>query len=399
MTKKIERPFWPVFDEEHIAAAEAVLRSGAVNYWTGEQGKLFEEEYAKSLNVKHAIALANGTVALELALAAAGVGKGDEVVVTPRSFIASASCIVGQNATPVFADVDQYSQNITVETIRSVVTAKTKAIITVHLNGWPCEMDPIIAFARERGILIIEDCAQAHGAMYKGRPVGSLGDIAAFSFCQDKIISTGGEGGLLATNNTEYWRRAWKIKDHGKPPEIYYNREPPGDTYRWVHEVCGTNMRMTEMQAAIGRISLKKLPIWIRQRREVAEKIARALAGIPSVRVPKPPEHCDHAWYRFYIFLDPEKLSPRWTRGKILASLRENGVPCNGGVCGELYKEAALSEYWSRREPLPVAELLGRTSLAIALCPNWCGEYQDAIVGLLTKTLRAAFLTDHPKAA
>ena len=248
---------WPYFSQDEIDAVTRVLNSGRVNYWTGDEGRQFEAEFAAFVGCKHAVAVANGTVALELALEALGIGPGDEVVVTSRTFIASASCAVMRGATPVMADVDWDSQNITAETIRAVLSPRTRAIIAVHLAGWPCDMDPILEIAREHGLKVIEDCAQALGAVYKGRPVGSMGDVNAFSFCQDKILTTGGEGGMLTTNHTDLWSRAWAFKDHGKSYEAVYRRQhPPG--YRWLHESFGTNWRLTEMQSAMGRVLLQE---------------------------------------------------------------------------------------------------------------------------------------------
>ena len=201
-----------------------VFRSGKVNYWTGGRAAVRVRVCGIS-GCKHAVALANGTVALECALKALGVGPGDEVITTSRTFIASASCAVMLGARPVFADVDRESQNITAESIRRVLTPRTKAIVAVHLAGWPCEMDDILALAHERGIKVVEDCAQAHGATYKGRPVGSLGDVAAFSFCQDKIMTTAGEGGMVTTNSEELWNAMWSLKDHGKSYDAVYHRE------------------------------------------------------------------------------------------------------------------------------------------------------------------------------
>jgi dTDP-4-amino-4,6-dideoxygalactose transaminase len=268
LPKRRTVPGWPVVSTEEVEAAVRVLESGKINYWTGEEGRKFEEEYAGYVGSKHAIALTNGTVALELALYAMGIGEGDDVVTTSRTFIASASCAVMRGARPVIADVDRESQNVTAETIRAALTAKTKAIVAVHLAGWPCDMDPIMELARDRGLKVIEDCAQAHGATYKGRNVGSMGDASAFSFCQDKIITTGGEGGLLTTNDTDLWQKAWAFKDHGKSYEAVYKREhAPG--FRWLHESFGTNWRLTEMQSAMGRVSLRNLPEWTRIRRRM----------------------------------------------------------------------------------------------------------------------------------
>src|SRR3990167_6817030 len=326
------QPFspWPFFDEDEIAAVSSVLRSGKVNYWTGEQGNLFEREYADFLGRRYAIALANGTVALELALYAFGIGPGDEVITTSRTFIASASCAVARGATPVVVDVDPVSQNITVETIRAAFTPRTKAIVVVHLAGWPCEMDEIMAFAEERGIKVIEDCAQAHGATYKGRPVGSIGHAAAFSFCQDKIMTTGGEGGLLVTDDEAAWKKAWAYKDHGKSYDAVYNKQhPPG--YRWLHESFGTNWRMTEMQAAIGRLQLKKLPDWTARRQRNATILTKGFEVIPGLRVTHPPAHMGHAYYKYYVFIEPEVLQVGWSRDLIMQAVNDAGVPCFSG--------------------------------------------------------------------
>ena len=216
--KIANQPFskWPNFSTKEIEAVSKVMLSGRVNYWTGEECKKFEKEFAIFSNTKFAIALANGTVALDVALKALNIGPGDEVLVTSRTFIATVSSIVNAGAKPIFTDVDQNTQNITIKTIQNALTNKTKAIVCVHLAGWPCDMDPLIEFAKNHDLKIIEDCAQAHGAKYKGRPVGSLGDVGCWSFCQDKIMSTGGEGGMVTTNNEELWSKMWSFKDHGK---------------------------------------------------------------------------------------------------------------------------------------------------------------------------------------
>ena len=298
---------WPSFTKEEAEAVSSVLLSNRVNYWTGQEGRKFEKEFSAWCGANHAIALANGTVALELALKALEIGAGDEVIVTPRTFIASVSCIVSVGATPVFADVNPDSGNITAENIASVLSPNTKAIICVHLAGWPCDMDSIMELASQNDIKVIEDCAQAHGASYKGRPVGSLGDIAAWSFCQDKIMTTGGEGGMLTTNDPELWEKAWSYKDHGKSWDAIYNREhPPG--FRWVHESWGTNWRMTEMQAVIGRLQLKKMNAWHYNRLQNASRILEAAQQHDSLRVPIISESYEHAWYKCYVYVRPEML-------------------------------------------------------------------------------------------
>ena len=227
----INTPFssWPSYTQEDADAVSRVLLSNKVNYWTGSECREFEMEFAAWCGAKHAVALANGTLALDLALKVLGIGPGDEVVVTPRTFLASVSCVVSAGASPVFAEVDANSQNITAESIRAVLTPRTKAVICVHLAGWPCDMDPIMDLAAEKGLYVIEDCAQAHGARYKDRSVGSIGDIGCWSFCQDKIVTTGGEGGMVSTNSRDIWSKIWSYKDHGKSwGAVYEKKHPPG---------------------------------------------------------------------------------------------------------------------------------------------------------------------------
>jgi len=361
---------WPFYAEDEIEAVTRVLRSGKVNYWTGQEGRHFEEEYAAAAGCKHAVALANGTNALELALVALQIPPGSEVITTPRTFIASASCIVMRGCTPVLADVDPDSGNITAETIAQVITPKTRAIIAVHLAGWPCDMDPIMTLAEKHGLKVIEDCAQANGATYKRRPVGGIGHVGCFSFCQDKIITTGGEGGMLTTNDEAVWRRAWEFKDHGKSYEAVYHREhAPG--FRWLHESFGTNWRMTEMQAAIGRIQLRKLPDWTRIRRENMKILFDTLEGLPALRVPRPGPDFGHAAYKAYVYLRPDSLKASWTRDCVMTEIANQGIPCFSGSCSELYREKAfLDEGLCPKTPLMVAKELGETSLMFLVHPG-----------------------------
>ena len=365
---------WPFFDEEEIEAVIRVLRSGKVNYWTGEEVRRFEREFAEFVQCKYAVALANGTVALEAALRALGVGAGDDVVTTSRTFIASASCVVAVGARPIIADVDRNSQNVTAATVQAALTPATKAIVAVHLAGWPCAMDEVLALARQHGLHVIEDCAQAQGARYKGRPVGCWGDVAAFSFCQDKIMTTGGEGGMLTTNNEEIWRRAWSYKDHGKRMEALRN-PPLTGSFRWLHDSFGTNWRMTEMQAAIGRVALRKVPAWIERRRRFAARLNDHLADLPGLRIPRPPREIDHAYYKYYAFVRAEMLAAGWDRDRILKAINADGIACLVGSCSEIYREKAFSKVFSEKERLPVAKELGETSLMFMVHPTLSDEY------------------------
>lgn len=359
-----ERPFapWPHFTRDEIETVMSVLESGRVNYWTGQEGRLFEKEYAESIGTKYAIAVASGSAGLELALQAIGIGPGDEVVVTPRSFIASASCVVMRGAIPVFADVDADSQNLSAETIARVLSPCTKAIIVVHLAGWACDMDSITALARDHGLKVIEDCAQAHGGTYKGRSLGSLGTINAFSFCQDKILTTGGEGGLVCTNDEELWNRAWSFKDHGKSYDAVYRRAHPSGGYRFLHESFGTNWRLTEMQSALGRVLLKKLPERVARRRQNAAVLTSRFSRIPSLRVTQPSEEIGHAYYKYYVFVRPENLNDGWSRDRIMDAINAEGIPCLAGY-REMYLEKAFPAAWKPSRALPVTQRLGETGL------------------------------------
>ncbi len=372
----LNTPFspWPSFSREEADAVSRVLLSNRVNYWTGSECRKFETEFAAWTGSRHAVSVANGTLALELALRALGIGPGDEVVVTPRTFLASASCVVAVGAVPVFADVVRDSQNITAETIRAVLTPRTRAVICVHLAGWPCDMDPIMALAEDRDLFVVEDCAQAHGARYKGRSVGAIGHVGAWSFCQDKIMTTGGEGGMLTTNRREWWSSAWSYKDHGKSWRAVYERSyPPG--FRWLHESFGSNWRMLEMQAVIGRIQLKRIAEWRESRHRNAEAILSALAACPALRVPQVPDHVDHAWYKCYAFVRPERLRPDWTRDRVMAEINAAGVPCYSGSCSEIYLEKAFEGTgWQPSERLPVAKELGETSLMFLVHPTLTGD-------------------------
>lgn len=355
---------------EEANAVRDVILSNKVNYWTGQECREFEKEFAAWAGTEHAVALTNGTVALDVALQALGIGAGDEVVVTSRTFLASVSSIVNAGAIPVFADVDRESQNITSETIRAVLTSQTRAIICVHLAGWPCDMDSIMALAVEHDLKVIEDCAQAHGAYYKGRPVGSIGHVGAWSFCQDKIMTTGGEGGMVTTNDRELWLRMWSIKDHGKSWEAVYERQhAPG--FRWLHESFGTNWRMMETQGVIGRIQLKRMVEWRARRIENAERIWAVASQLSGLRVPHVPADIKHAAYKCYVFVESSALSEGWSRDRIMDEIILRGVPCFSGSCSEVYLEKAFDGTgWRPAEPLVNAHELGETSLMFLVHPT-----------------------------
>ena len=362
-------PPWPNYSAAEAEIVQRVLLSNKVNYWTGKEAREFESEYCQYFEADYAIALANGTVALDLALKALGIGPGDEVIVTPRSFIASASAVVNCGAKPVFADVDRDSQNITAETISRVLTSKTRAIICVHLAGWPCDMDDIVSLAESRNILVIEDCAQAHGAKYRGRSVGNFGQVAAWSFCQDKIITTAGEGGMVTTNDQSLHDFMWSFKDHGKD---YAKAHTPSTstTFRYIHDSIGTNWRLTEMQAAIGRYQLTKMPDWSEARKRNGRFLNEALSAIDGLRVPVVPDHSEHAYYKYYFFVEPQALAASWDRDRIVAEVHALGTPCFTGSCPEIYRERAFTDLYGELPTLPVAAELGKNSIMLNVHPG-----------------------------
>lgn len=381
---------WPSFTAEEGAAVQNVLLSNKVNYWTGSECREFEKEFAAWCGAQYAVALSNGTLALDVALKAMGIGPGDEVIVTPRTFIASVSCVVNAGATPVFADVELDSGNISAATIERVLTPRTRAIICVHLAGWPCDMDPIMELATARGIKVIEDCAQAHGARYKGRSVGTIGHVGAWSFCQDKIMTTGGEGGMVTTNDEQLWRAMWSFKDHGKSYEAVYEREhPPG--FRWVHESFGTNWRMLEMQAVVGRIQLRRMPSWTEARTRHAQAIWDACRPHAAVRGPALPDDIEHAHYKCYVYVDHAGLAPGWTRDRIVEEINRLGVPCYQGSCSEVYLEHAFDGTSLRpTERLPNARALGDSSLMFLVHPTLTGAEIDTTCTVIDRVLAEA---------
>jgi len=387
-------PTWPQFSEDEIAAASEVLRSGKVNYWTGEQVKLFETEFANYLGAEYAVAVANGTLALELALHALEIQPGDEVIVPSCTFIATASAVVARGATPVVADIEIDSLNISIDTIKPHITSKTKAIIVVHLAGYPCDMDAIMQFARQHNLYVIEDCAQAHGAKYKNQYVGTFGDIAAFSFCQDKIMTTGGEGGMVVTNNQTLYQRAWSYKDHGKDFDLVFNKKTHEPGYRWLHTDFGTNWRMTEMQAAIGRVQLNKLNDWVAKRRENAAMLNEHFSLIPQLKTIAPHEDYYHAYYKYYVFLNLEELNKdinkKINKQNIIDALTEQGIPAFSGICPEIYLEKAFENHPHVKIPTdryPNAKIIADTSLMLLVHPTLDSSHIRTIASILQQSI------------
>ena len=378
---------WPSFTQVEADAVSKVLLSNKVNYWTGQECREFEKEFAQFAGTKYAVAVSNGTVALDLALKALGIGQGDDVIVTSRTFLASASSIVTAGANPIFADVELDSQNISRRTIEAALTPKTKAIICVHLAGWICDMDPIMQLAEEKGLFVIEDCAQAHGAMYKGKSAGSIGHIGAWSFCQDKIMTTGGEGGMVTTNDESLWKKMWSYKDHGKNFDSVYNTQhPPG--FRWLHDSFGTNWRMMEMHAVIGRLQLKEMPEWIAKRNANMARILAEFENSPYFTVAKPSSDYVHAAYKCYVQVNTDVLPEGWSRDRIMQEISGLGVPCFSGSCSEVYLEKAFDGTpWRPVERLQNAKQLGETSLMFLVHPTLSEQSMQKTVNAIQKVI------------
>jgi dTDP-4-amino-4,6-dideoxygalactose transaminase len=386
-------PPWPSYTPEEADAVSRVLLSNKVNYWTGQECREFEHEFAAWAGSRHAIALANGTVALELALEALGIGPGDEVIVPSYTFLATASAVVMRGAVPVMADVDADSMTLTAETIAANITGRTRGVIAVHLVGYPCDMDPIMELAERHGLKVIEDCAQAHGARYKGRSVGTIGHIGAWSFCQDKIMTTGGEGGMVTTNDSALWSRMWSYKDHGKSWDAVYEREHPAG-FRWLHDSFGTNWRMTELQGVIGRIQLRRMAEWTAKRRVNADAIWNAARSINGLRVPALPSWVEHAAYKCYVFVEPAVLKDGWNRDSIMAAINDRGVPCYSGVCPEIYLEKAFDNSgWRPAQRFAVAKELGDTALMFLVHPTLEKEHIDKTCQVLQEVMKEAVLS------
>jgi dTDP-4-amino-4,6-dideoxygalactose transaminase len=373
---------YPRYNQYTLRKVQKVLKSGRVNYWTGHECKEFEREFTKYIENKYAVTLSNGSVALEIALKALNLKKRDEIIVSPRSFIISASCVLDLGLKPVFADVDN-NGNLSIKGIKKAYNKNVKAIILVHLNGLSCDLDPVLKFIKKNKIFLIEDCSQAHGAIYKDKKVGSFGHISTWSFCQDKIISTGGEGGMISTNNKKLWLKLWSLKDHGKNyKSVFYKKHKTG--FRWLHDNLGSNYRMTEMQAAIGREQLKTLDNQLKIRNAIANIYLNELKEYyqryhllqkpdfkcqtcPFKQNEKKCNKCLHAFYRLNLFINKNKIK----QIKLIEQLNKNKINCSVGSCPEIYREKIFKKLkFSPKKRLFNAKLLGETSIMFPIDPG-----------------------------
>lgn len=357
---------WPRHEQDEIDAAMAVLQSGRVNALVhGDQTSALSRAFVDYCGGNFGFCVGNGTLALEVAMRALGIGEGDEVIVPARSFFATAGAVLAVGAKPAFADVQGHSQNIDPDSVERLITPRTRAILCVHLAGWPCDMERLRSLADRHGLFLIEDCAQAHGAAIGSQRVGSFGDAAAFSFCTDKIMSTAGEGGLVLFRNEAHYAAGFSYKDHGKNFAKMADGRGKAGEFRYIHDFPGSNFRLTEFQAAIGLRQLAKLPGWLAARRQNAEVLLERLAGDQRVQLPAPGDGITHAWYKFYLQLGGQDDIEAY-RTRIIGRLHAAGIPAGSGSCPDMSLEAAFEGLDVRRDgELPAARDLGKRTLML----------------------------------
>ena len=379
---------WPTVSGDEIKLVNNVLKSEKLNFWTGKNCRNFEKEFSNFFKIKYSISIANGSVGLDIAIKSLELKSNSEIIVTPRSYISSVTSVINQNHKPVFADIDLNSQNIESETIEKKITKKTKAIIVVHLGGMPSNMKKIVNLAKKYDLKIIEDCSQAHGARIDQKYVGTFGDVSVWSFCNDKILNTLGEGGVVATKNFKLYKKLWSLKDCGKNYLKLLNSRKE-NKFRWIHDFQGTNLRMTEVQAAVGRYQLKKLSTWIKMRNDNSNKIIKICQKYKSLRTQIVPTNFINAYYRCYVFLNIKYIKKGWERQNIIKYLNSIGIQCDVGSCPEIYKEKFLLKTKNiPLKPLKNASLIGKTSIAFKVFPNIYKNNFDYKLSKLNKFLQ-----------
>ena len=338
-------PSWPSFDEAAIRAVDETLRSGKVNYWTGKRGMEFERRFADWQGSRYAISTTNGTSALHVALTALGIGPGDEVIVPSYTFIASSFSIVQAGAIPRFADVNLADHCLSVESAEALVTARTKAVMPVHLYGNVADMDAINAFAKRHNLFVIEDNAEAFGGVYKGKKTGTLSDIAGCSFCQSKTFTTGGEGGMVTTDNEDLAWLARSFRDHGYDVKDRLNLLELEQKLSYIHNMVGWNYRMTEMQSAIGLAELDRIDTWnMPRRKRNAHIIMDILADEPLVKYrPIDTPERQNGWFVMAFSLDIENM--RCDINEFVAAAGAEGAPCWRVFWPQCHTEQAFSAH------------------------------------------------------
>ena len=361
--KKFSYSTWPSYPNILVNSISSLFKTGLVNYLIGNNGKSFEKEFSKKMGIKYSAAVSNGSIALEIALLSLGIKKNDEVIVTSRSYNSSASSILRVGAKPIFCDIDSNTFNICTKSLKSKITKKTKAILCVHLYGYPCEIFKIKKIIKNSQIKIIEDCSQAHGAKIKNKPVGCFGTIGIWSFCYDKIISTGGEGGMISTNSKTIYSKIWSLKEIGKDYNKFYKNRK-SINFPYIHDHVGTNARMTEVQSLIGRYQLKNLDSYIRIRNRNALILSSYLNDIKKINIPVIPKNITHAFYRYTITIQSELKNPSNIRNNIIRKIISKKIFCNVGGCPEIYNEKPFNLDLNASKNIKVANIIGKTSIS-----------------------------------
>lgn len=394
-------PPWPDYGEEEVAAAVAVLRSGHLARQSGSEVRAFEQAFAERYGVKHAIAVSSGTAALHVALAALGVGPGDDVINTAHCFIGTATPVLHAGAVPIFADIDPRTFNIDPASVETKITPHTKAIVPVHLNGCPADMAAFLDIAQRHDLFVVEDAAQAHGALYDGQLVGTIGDVGCFSFWEDKILTTGGEGGMVITDDDDLAHRARKIHHHGE-------ERSDGDYYAaerlYFHDMLGYNFRMTEVQGALGRVQLTRLDDYVAARRQHAHHLSRLLADVPGIIPPYEPPEAQHAFYKYIIRLDCDVITAPALQ--FMTALQAEGIACSRRYPTPLHQQPLFTEhkgYGNTQAPfswyegtlpqygsgLPAAEQLPDALIMIRMQPTFSEQDVEQIAQAVAKVAAA----------
>ena len=392
---------YPYYSKQEIKKVSSILKKGRVNYWTGKECNSFEKEFATYHELKFGVAVSNGSVALEIALKSLKLENDYHAIVTPRSFIISASAINNTNGVPVFADVD-VNGNLYLDSIKKNITPKTKVVVLVHLYGHPANALEIKKYLKKKKIFLIEDCSHAHGGIFKNRKIGSFGDLSIWSFCNEKIISTGGEGGMICTNNLTIFKRCWSIKDHGKSFDKSKKKIKNYGKFRWLHENYGSNFRMTEMQAGIGRIQLKRLDYQLKKRELLAKKIYQVFKYFVIKKLFEEPNfkcfdcpksknnffcnNCRFTFYRFNILLNNSE-----SRNKLLRKLISNKINCGSGYNAEIYKERFYKKNKKLVSNIVMSKDIGNRSIAFTIDPYLNTDQIKKYLKNLKKTLKLFF--------
>ena len=354
---------WPNFSKKLISQVGNVIKSGKINYTTGPYGQKFENEFSKHIGNKFSIAICNGTAALEVAIKSLRLPKKSKIIVPARSFFSSAACIVNTGHIPVFVDVDLLTQNISLEDIKNKISKKVRAIICVHLAGLPCDIRGVKKIANKHNLKIVEDCSQAHGASIQNKKVGSFGDVSTWSFCNDKIISTLGEGGMISTNNKSIYEFCKRYINHGS--DLKKNK----NSYKFVYNknTFGTNLRLTEIQSFAGMEQLKNLKKIQNKRQKMSKDYYNLILKYNKYFYSYyPSKNIKSAWYRFYFFLKTEVKNYKNIRFKIIKDLNRNDLKCFTGSCPEIYLEKSFQKLKNFRSiRLKNSKILGETSIAL----------------------------------